>query len=104
MRAGIAVNPIARLIRKNGNTGTSRRPSRYQPPSRATPASIAAMRAPKRACTQSRSSQRATSKASVAPIEEANEAIKVPQPRPKIAPAASVRTAAPGRDSAVTAT
>ena len=39
-----------------------------------------------------------------APIDDANDTISVPQPRPKIAPAASVNTAAPGSDSAVTAT
>ena len=36
----------------------------------------------------------------VAPIEAANDAMTVPQTRPNSAPAASVRTAAPGSDSA----
>ncbi len=35
---------------------------------------------------------------------DANETITVPASRPKIAPAASVMIAAPGSDSAVTAT
>ena len=48
--------------------------------------------------------QREARKASVAPIVEAKETITVPQTRPKIAPIARVITAAPGSDSAVTAT
>ena len=43
-------------------------------------------------------------KASVAPIEEANETITVPQASPKMAPAASVMMTAPGSESPVTAT
>ena len=57
-----------------------------------------------RARTQPPSSQRAARNASVAPIEEANETISVPQPSPNSAPAASVITAAPGSDSPVTTT
>ncbi len=51
------------------------------------PASIAASRSPKRACTQSRSRKRETRKASVAPTDEAKETISVPHHRPNTAPA-----------------
>ena len=50
--------------------------------------------------TQSRNKILETKKASVAPILLANEATKVPQKIPKIAPPRSVKTAAPGIDSA----
>ncbi len=40
----------------------------------------------------------------MAPMDEAKETISIPQPRPKIAPIASVITTAPGSDSAVTIT
>jgi hypothetical protein len=40
----------------------------------------------------------------VAPIDEAKETITVPHSRPNTAPPASVISAAPGSDSAVTAT
>ena len=43
-------------------------------------------------------------KASVAPIVEAKDTSTVPASRPKTAPPASVMIAAPGSDSAVTAT
>ncbi len=59
---------------------------------------------PNFACTQSRSRKREARKASVAPSEEANDTITTPQRRPKTAPPASVRMAAPGSDSPVTAT
>ena len=42
--------------------------------------------------------------ASVAPMVEANEITMTPVARPKIAPPANVRIAAPGSDAAVTAT
>ena len=45
--------------------------------------------------------QRNASIASVAPIVEAKDAIIKPQPKPKIAPLAKVRIAAPGIDNAV---
>ena len=44
------------------------------------------------------------SRASVAPIDEAKEAIRVPSITPKIAPLASVSRAAPGSDTAVVKT
>ncbi len=59
---------------------------------------------PNFAWTQSRSKKREARKASVAPIVEAKETMTVPQSRPKTAPPASVRMAAPGSDSPVTAT
>ena len=65
------------------------------------PAFSVAIRSPKRACTQSPSSQREARKASVAPMLDANEISKVPQPSPNMAPPASVNTVAPGSDSAV---
>ena len=55
-------------------------------------------------CTQSRNKRRDTKNASVAPMLEANDTITVPQSRPKMAPAAKVMIAAPGRDRPVTAT
>ena len=42
--------------------------------------------------------------ASVAPMLEAKDTSSVPTPSPKMAPASSVMMAAPGSDSAVTAT
>ena len=42
--------------------------------------------------------------ASVAPRVEAKDTTTVPHTSPKMAPPASVRMAAPGKDSAVTAT
>ena len=68
------------------------------------PSLIAFRRSPKRACTLSRSRWRETRKASVAPIVDAKDTISRPQPSPNSAPPASVITAAPGSDSAVTAT
>jgi hypothetical protein len=43
-------------------------------------------------------------KARLAPIVDANETMTVPRSSPKMAPAPSVMIAAPGSDSAVTAT
>ena len=60
--------------------------------------------APKRACTQSCSTRRETRNARVAPIDEAKDTSTVPQSRPKMAPATSVISAAPGSDRPVTAT
>ena len=68
------------------------------------PVLSAAIRSPKRACTQSPSSQRDVRNASVAPMLDANEISRVPQPRPKMAPPARVSTTAPGSDSAVAST
>ena len=68
------------------------------------PLSMSARRWPKRLCTLSRSRKRAVRNASVAPMLDANDTISKPQPRPKIAPPASVTMVAPGSESAVTAT
>ncbi len=68
------------------------------------PLLIGARRVPKRCCTQSRSRKRALRKARVAPTDEANDTIRMPAKKPKMAPPASVMMAAPGSDSAVTAT
>ena len=51
-----------------------------------------------------RSTKRDIKKANVAPMLDANDTITVPQPRPKMAPPASVMMAAPGSDKAVAAT
>ena len=45
--------------------------------------------------------KREARKASVAPIEDANETMSVPQTSPNTAPAMSVMTAAPGSDNAL---
>ena len=68
------------------------------------PALSGARRGPKRCCTQSRSRKRALKNARVAPTDEANDTISRPVAKPKMAPPAKVRMAAPGSDSAVTAT
>jgi hypothetical protein len=68
------------------------------------PSLIAFRRSPKRDCTLSRSRWRETRKARVAPMVDAKDTISSPQPRPNRAPPASVITAAPGSDSAVTTT
>ena len=59
---------------------------------------------PKRRCTQSPSTSREIRNAIVAPTELANETSSTPHHTPKIAPAATVITAAPGNDSPVTTT
>jgi len=99
----IGVSAIARLMTKNGNTGTRRSMNRYNAPSRSTPALIERRLSPKRRWTVSRNRPRATRKASVAPMVEANETMTVPQSNPNSAPPTSVITAAPGSDRAVTA-
>ena len=55
-------------------------------------------------CTASRSTNRDETNASVAPSDEANDTTSVPATTPKIAPAASVITTAPGSDAAATST
>jgi hypothetical protein len=54
--------------------------------------------------TQSRARKRAVRKARVAPRLEAKDTSTMPHSRPNTAPPASVMIAAPGKESAVTAT
>ena len=68
------------------------------------PALMVASLSPNLPWMESRSTNRAIRKASVAPNVEANDTITVPHTSPKMAPAASVMTVAPGKESAVTAT
>ena len=95
---------MARLMTKNGSTGIRRRLNKYRAPSRATPWLMPANRAPKRACTLSRSTKRADRNETVAPSVEAKDTSSRPQLKPKMPPPASVRMAAPGKDSEATAT
>ena len=61
-------------------------------------------RSPKRELDPVAQDQARQQEGEVAPIDAANEAITVPQTRPKSAPAARVRMVAPGSESPVTAT
>src|SRR5687768_15149578 len=68
------------------------------------PSSKVRRRSPYLSRSASRNTKREARKASVAPIELANEASSVPSSSPNSAPAASVSTAAPGSDKPVTTT
>ena len=95
---------MTRLMTKKGNAGTRRSAKRYKAPSFSTPRLIAASFSPNFFWIASRKRKRLARKASVAPIDAANEMMTVPHSNPKIAPPASVMSAAPGSESPVTAT
>ena len=66
------------------------------------PASIALIRPPQRRRTASRRKRRAAKNATVPPSVEANDASRVPQNNPNIAPPATLKTITPGMDKPVT--
>ncbi len=65
------------------------------------PSLIVLRKPPNLFCTQSRSSERETRKARVAPMVLAKETSIVPTRRPNSAPPSKVRNTAPGRERAV---
>ncbi len=98
------MNAGARFTRKNGNSGTSRRNSRYENAFSVKPALMRSPNAPSRLRAASANTYRAAVNTSVAPIVAATTTSAVPIQRPNRNPTVSDSMSPPGRLKAVEAT